>query len=73
MPVITTVPPLRIALNAAAISGSLTTPTVTIALSAPTPRVSSLGELLRLVVVGAAWVAPSSNALARLLATGRPR
>ncbi len=40
-PVMTAVPPLRMALTASATTFSLTMSTVMIALSAPTPRVSS--------------------------------
>ena len=40
-PVSTTVPALRVALNASSMTFESTTPTVTIAESAPTPRVSS--------------------------------
>ena len=69
-PVTTTVPPLRIALNAFVTTSEVTMPTVTIALSAPTPRVSSVISSCACPAVSQLCVAPSCSAISRLLASG---
>ncbi len=69
-PVTTTVPPLRIAWKALVTTSEVTTPTVTIALSAPTPRVRSVISSCACSAVSQLWVAPSCSAISRLLASG---
>ena len=66
----TAVPPLRIALTAAPTTSSLTMSTVMIALSAPTPRVSSCASAWASSALATVCVAPRSSAISRLLASG---
>ena len=66
-PVITTVPRLRTAANAAAMTSSVTTPTVISAWSAPTPLVTSVMISCAVSASAAVCVAPNWLAFSRLL------
>src|ERR1700748_3521805 len=65
-PVMTTVPPLPITLNAFVTTSSSTVPTVTSAWSAIWPQVSSLTLAAASSAEANAWVAPDLSAVSRL-------
>ena len=69
-PVTITRPCLRMAVNAACTTSSVTTPTVTRAWSAPTPWVSSVIICCAVAASGALCVAPSWQASSRLPGSG---
>ena len=69
-PVITTVPPLPIALNPASTTSAVMRSTVRMAESAPCPLVISVIAACASSAVANAWVAPSSIAFSRLFSSG---
>src|SRR3954470_4790758 len=69
-PTTTVVPSLRVELNASSTTCDVTTPTVTMAWSAPTPLVSSKAFMTASSPVATACVAPNSSALFRLYSIG---